>query len=792
MAMIPVFSTRFVPAWGKRGDTEVTDATEISPLTDVRVALEMEYTTDAHGAAYLIEGEDVCARLAKDVLRMEDVANRLKMVVVFVDLDRHQHSEWPDADTAIRNVSLLARLFPNAAIFTTRRGVRIVFMLPRPIPAVAYGQVANPIVQDVRTKIATASVDVEVDETTVEWTRLFRMPKVIRDGTPTWQDPTFVLHIPEHWQPLQCGINNVTDATIAPGEALIPATLPGVPDAVQISDSDWDEVVKEFADPMARAGWNGLIGKLRAGEPFYAQGQRNSTTFRAINAFVDVYSEVRGESPSPLAVFSMFRAATAATKGNTAPETAVGELWSMVSRIVEAQEYADDDAHDVLPQKTVMTEWGPIPLSVYTGGRSRYIWDSGRRTYTEPIGNDDSYKAAFIDLWGAVYGIRASTTLNLLNSHGTFVDEVILDLTVEAPRVEATHRSRSLVLPVGKRVKVAPAYHEDVNEWLSALAGADREGLLSWLHFALKFDQPLCALYLSGVPSAGKSMIAQALAQFLSGTYVEFDEAVSRFNGRLRNSPLIWLDEVSNESATGKFRSLVGNSTHKVERKGVDAETLRGNLRMVITANNEDALRLDDVRTIYDVEAITQRVRYIRVGNAAADLLRKRGGRDYTADWVLKTSGEPGRLCEHIAWISENHVPLSRGSRFRVEGTPTAWHYRALYSGSVGAVLALLADKIAMNRKDSVAYFDQETKQILVRVVTFLSDPGVRSSLKAEGVDPQDARATLRSVCLEDSEVGAENTAWSVIPLSIISDMPRVAYRSEKTYEAIKALLNGA
>lgn len=792
MHKVPVFSTRFVSAWGKRGDTSVTEDMEINELTDLREALEHEYDTDAHGAAYMIEGEESCARLAKDVLRIEDVTNRLKMVAAFVDLDRHAHSEWPDVDSAVRNVSLLSRLFPNAAIFTTRRGIRIVFLLARPTPALAYSQVAGAIVNDVKEKICTAAVDVEVDDTTVEWTRLFRMPKVMRDGTPTWQDSTFILHIPHDWTPLRCGINNPTDAVINPSEALVPANLSNAPEPVQIDAEEWAKLISEFADPMARIGWNGLMGKLRDGVPFYESGSRNSTTFRAINTFVDVFQAGRGSAPSALALFSMFYRATAATKGNTPPEAAVEELWGMVSRIVEAQEYADDENHEVLPQKMVLTEWGQIPLSVYTGGRSRYVWDAARKSYTEPIGNDDSYKAAFIDLWGAVYGLRSATTLALLNNHGTFVDDVILDLTVEAPRIEATHRARSLVLPVGKRVKVDPVFHEDVDEWLNALAGTDPDGLRSWLHYALKFDHPLCALYLSGSPSAGKSMIAQAVAQFLSGTYVEFDEAVSRFNGRLRNSPLIWLDEVSGEPATGKFRSLVGNSTHKIERKGVDAETLRGNLRMVITANNEDALGLDDIRTIHDVEAITQRVRYIRVGNEAADLLRKRGGRDYTADWVIRTNGTPGKLCEHISWLSEHYTPPVRGSRFRVEGIPTAWHYRALYSGGVGAVLALLADKIAMNRKDGVAYFDRERKQVLVRVVNFLSDPGVRANLKAEGVDAQDARATLRSVCMEGVEVMDGGTTWSVVPLSIIADMPRVAYRSEKTYDQLRSLLNGA
>lgn len=789
---IPVFSTRFVPAWGKRGDTNVTENMEISGLTDVREALEKQYDTDAHGAAYMIEGEEVCARLAKDVLRIEDVKNRLKMVAAFVDLDRYEHSEWPDRDSAVRNVALLARLFPNAAVFTTRRGIRLVFLLARPTPALAYAQVAGPIVEDVKDKIAKAAVDVAVDDTTVEWTRLFRMPKVMRDGTPTWEDSTFVLHIPENWSPLHGSHTNVTDATIVPAEALVPAALGDMPNPIPIDAEEWKKLISEFADPLARAGWNGLMGKLRDGEPFFEQGNRNSTTFRALNAFVDIFQAGRGDSPSPVAVFSMFYGATAATKGNTPASTAVAELWDMVCRIVEAQEYTENDVHEVLPQKMVLSEWGQIPLSVYTGGRSRYIWDSARKSYTEPIGNDDSYKAAFIDLWGAIYGLKSATTLALLNNHGTFVDDVILDLTAQAPRVEATHRARSLVLPVGKRVVVPSVFHADVDEWLTALAGADREGLLSWLHYALKFDHPLCALYLSGSPSAGKSMIAQAVAQFLSGTYVEFDEAVSRFNGRLRNSPLIWLDEVSAEPATGKFRSLVGNSTHKIERKGVDAETLRGNLRMIITANNEDALRLDDIRTIHDVEAITQRVRYIRVGNDSADLLRKRGGRDYTSDWVLKTSGAPGKLCEHIAWLAEHYVPATRGSRFRVEGIPTAWHYRALYSGGVGAVLALLADKIAMNRKDGVAYFDPNTRQILVRVVNFLSDPGVRANLKSEGVDPQDARATLRSVCVEGSEVVSESSTWSVIPLSIIADMPRVAYRSEKTYDLLRDILNGA
>src|SRR5690606_20552119 len=109
------------------------------------------------------------------------------------------------------------------------------------------------------------------------------------------------------------------------------------------------------------------------------------------------------------------------------------------------------------------------------------------------------------------------------------------------------------------------------------------------------------------------------------------------------------------------------------------AATLLGAVRVIVSANNLDALHLDDVRTADDEEAIGERVLMISIPRSsprtslAGDYLESFGRRSRTLGWVsVPRTGEPGALTRHLAWLVE-HRKVQRGSRFAVHGEAGEW-----------------------------------------------------------------------------------------------------------------------
>lgn len=798
MSYVARLTTRFAPAWGKGGDVELTPEMEAAalPVERIEKALKTRYTDYVHATAYyVVEGDfvtpdKVCYRLSKDSLRIEGFENAVRMGVVFVDLDRDPHVPWTSGDEALAAFSLIRELFPHAALYTTRRGMRLVFKLAHETDPVGWERAAASITNHVAEVLIQADVGMAVDKTTAEWTRLFQLPQVVREGEKTWEQPYFYIHVPEPWDPAGWAANP-SAGTVVAATPLRGSDAPEVPEPRLIPPDEWEALTRDVAERLTRdAGIQGLISKLRTGVPFFEKGQRNSTTFKSLAAFLEAYYAEREQDPDALTVYSYFYESTKNTQGSTPPSEALDELWAMIHRMIEAKTWIKDEHHSPLPQKTVPTRYGSLPVLVYTGGSSRYLYDPTAQAYTEPMSNSSAVRATFTDIWGPRFGIsHKATEVYVLQAFGTRVSEVVLDLAAQSPYLEDNgRRGKALVVPVGQRVTVDPVYHKDIQEWLEVLGGDDVDGLLSWLHWALKLEDPLCALFLCGAGGTGKSMIAQALATFYAGRFVSFDEAVARFNGRLAVSPIIWLDEGSKEANTSRFRELVGNSIHKIERKHVDPETLRGNVRVFISANREDALRLDDVRTVDDVNAITKRVRFIRVTEAAKRWLDRRGGRKLTEEWVLK-NGRPGALCEHIAWLAENYKPASVGSRFRVEGKPTSWHYRAIYNGAVGIVLARIALALlnsagqnAQRGRAPVGLLGKDT--ILIDTMEFMNVH--KGALSAEGVDPSDVRQTLQAICIRGKLLHRDDREWNQIPAELIRDMPRIACPNEAVYRWIR------
>lgn len=264
----------------------------------------------------------------------------------------------------------------------------------------------------------------------------------------------------------------------------------------------------------------------------------------------------------------------------------------------------------------------------------------------------------------------------LFARYGVAGDAVIYTYTGDTRFDPSGPHSGELYVRVGLSAPPPAIRDEDVWDWLEL---AFNPRVFDWLSVLGRLDRPTAALLLLGPKGIGKSMLAHASARYFGCEVADYDDVFKgRFNDALLRSPIVFLDETTEvETRSGGFRKLVSNSVHAVEGKHRPSATLHGCPRLVISANNPDPLRLGREHLVReDEEAIGARILTCDCNPLAEDWLRTRGGREFTADWLVRPDGTAGRLVETISWIVEHWV-APKGNRFLVEGDAAEWAARA-------------------------------------------------------------------------------------------------------------------
>ena len=266
------------------------------------------------------------------------------------------------------------------------------------------------------------------------------------------------------------------------------------------------------------------------------------------------------------------------------------------------------------------------------------------------------------------------------------------------------HSGTNLLLRVGVHGQrpCKAKYHGDVHEWLTALGGED---LLDWMAAVPYTTRPVAMLYLHGPKDIGKSLLIQGAASLWSDRAADYNRiANSSFNEDLLTCPVVAADE---GLAVGKwdryrvsqdFRNLVANKVHTVAAKNKTETTLRSSPRVMLCANEADALPIEQSLDQEGLDAIVQRILYVRADASAAAVIKKHGGRDGVAHWV--TPGKAGAIAEHILWLASTRT-LDHIGRFLVAGKLTDWHRK--FSNNQGRkpdVVEILYDILSEFRND--------------------------------------------------------------------------------------------
>lgn len=243
-----------------RGDY---DMAAYAPLS---VALSRRFPWDAHFCAYSLPS--VPRRLAKDpALELGPM-----MVLFVVDVDAPKEHRLPDdsASPAWREgedpkIKRLLEDYPAAYIYTTRGGYRIIYRIePITLRNVDGKRRWSEIYLDA-VECLREDFDIVADERCVDWTRLYRLPHVVRDGTPTdaaiLSDPATIGLWEWEWDTTDLPVDEVTTHTprAANAKALLPAD-DKIAEAVRVLGEAWPSTGRHVAHlalsgALARAGW---------------------------------------------------------------------------------------------------------------------------------------------------------------------------------------------------------------------------------------------------------------------------------------------------------------------------------------------------------------------------------------------------------------------------------------------------------------------------------------------------------------------------------------------------------
>lgn len=288
----------------------------------------------------------------------------------------------------------------------------------------------------------------------------------------------------------------------------------------------------------------------------------------------------------------------------------------------------------------------------------------------------------------------------IMAEYGTLVSTVEWDYnTTESryvagePDANGITQGGKLVLPAGKRSNLVPKYSPEVDTWLRLLAGEKYLLLEKYLAAFPNLEYPLVCLYLYGPTGTGKSAFAKGLAKIFDyGGFININEYLTKFNGLAQKTPLIVCDEHINEQVkrygkvTALFRDMVQSTEHRLEMKYVDTTRLKGAIRVMICANNQNVLTDDREQLVRnDILATANRFLSIETPVEAAKYIQ-----DVLTVERFRQLLE-GEFAQHVLYLSKT-VTIDWSQRFVVQDTDDAAVRQAIATGrdEVSAVFSLV------------------------------------------------------------------------------------------------------
>lgn len=611
------------------------------------------------------------------------------------------------------------------SFYATKGGARFVYALKRPLEPEEAEGIARGVIRDFGT------VGIKLDDSCADWTRCFRLPSVVREDRPTWEQPYFDVSI----EPSQ-----VLDASTISPEVRhahersmyvepLDAPKPSPEECEALLYEEGKNGHRKQTDWHTRAKKKPLVGRPSYAvafehAPIGEQGSRMNNLQRLVGEAVGMLFPLEGSSPAH--VYALFRPAAEQLEPDASVPDWTEETWAAVVRywaleegkalarrqeeeakaatatrkmeaIVEGMSLwcPRPEIHRADPEESA--EWARKHLIVMTGQTFHVVDARGEvdamavnanqlHARIRELGMDDIIPTHRMTEQGRMVQVPVS---EILARHGTNVGRIegCVDIDYNmVENIETAHATFRFRLYRRKR-DLIPEYSKDVADWLRSWFPDDEDlqRMEEWISHALAFEEgPICAISLSGPPGCGKKVFVTALAECVEGEAIADDKDFGNFQSMITRSGILAINEGLSKNGTSGARDIADVFRHYVSGDPItcnpkyrDPYVVRNPLRVVITANNPDVLlQLAGHRDLSpdDRAAITTRILHLQIDSEASNWLRRRGGKEFTARpgrrWIRSDAGAPSDyvVARHFLWLHANRGKVPFGNRLLVEG----------------------------------------------------------------------------------------------------------------------------
>ena len=167
---LAVADTKYVTGSGSIEEAPTAQSLEI---LDIKEALTRKWASDAHFVPYSTKGP----RYRKAIADQQKVVTQL----LCFDCDNPRHQRWDSEESVLAWFAKATELVPFFyAIYTTRSGGRVMVKLDKPIDVREAQEIHKLMTLDLINR------GLNVDAACSDWTRMFRLPYIIRDDVPSW------------------------------------------------------------------------------------------------------------------------------------------------------------------------------------------------------------------------------------------------------------------------------------------------------------------------------------------------------------------------------------------------------------------------------------------------------------------------------------------------------------------------------------------------------------------------------------------------------------------------------
>jgi len=698
----------------------------------IQEALDTEHPSDAHMTLFVLKEKDgtivpAIPLLSKSTLKsVRAEGGDLLLTAAALDWDTPGHiTLTPELLCNFLTKFLAAcaadeRLAKWRSYYTTRHGCRVVYELEEPVPVDDGERRILSILNEFKRQ------DLRFDTACRDWTRRFRLPKVVRDNIHTKDESMFALETQDvlldlrefrkaDWRtsvnvtpfrrsdkiPSQDDCNALLSESGAQGKGKM-TRFHKKAKAVIKKTCFYDNIYSENVPFCGDTGRNEFFGKILGVLIPMLLDSLQATPEQVFALFRDPLEELEqfsGKQHPSEHFWNMLqdiyeREHSLFVSREEARAEAVEEGQSTMERMIAGMKQWCDDER-LFSEDTDEVE-GFIRRHIFANlGKFYYPMDQDGWYSNHCLMRDQlvstirtTYLANIIetqktDLKGELISVSPT---ELVNSHSTVVSEIKMSpLQGARGRISGLDTfSPSLTLPMYQRNEFLKAeYNGAVDGWLRHLFGHSYAEAAKWVGYALAFEEgPICAISISGSGSVGKKMFTEGLAECLLVPWTATGhDMIGRENSGMIKTPFLVVNEglpkARDKSASDTFKELTAGDPIRVRELYKPPVNVLNPMRLIFTANDHSVLQeisRGKELTPQTRKAMGERLLHFDVGDDAEQYLRRLGGRAFTtkegARWIRGDSDEPSDyvVAKHFLYLYQNKPPRNPADRYCVMG----------------------------------------------------------------------------------------------------------------------------